>query len=126
MGKKRILFGICPLLALLLSSCGTTSAKYADGALGYAVTRGKLVQVRNLDSAGRKQLADGVAVVVSGENCEVTMQFGDRSQVIKLVPKSVIVYGGKQDYILQPYPGSASEELTEGPTLTDRNVKPEE
>ena len=125
MGKKRVLFGLSPLLAVLLSSCGITSAKYADSVLGYAVTRGRLVEVKNLDSAGRRQLADGVAVVVSGEDCEVTMQFGDRSQVIKLVPKSVIVYGGKHDYILQPYPGSASES-PEGPTLTDRNVKPEE
>ncbi len=124
MGRSKILLGACLLLSLLLSSCGTTSTQYVDGTLGYAVTRGRLVEVKHLDSTDRKHLADGVAVVVSGEDCEVTMQFGNRAQVIKLVPKSIIVYGEKQDYILQPYPESGSE-FTEAPALTDRETKPE-
>ena len=111
---------------LLLAACGTTSSKYADTAVGYAVTKGQVLSVRNLDSTKSESLSDGVAVSITGDDCEVTMQFGKRSQVISLVPNSVIIYGGGLDYILQPYSEVGAELDVSEPTLTERGLDPAE
>jgi hypothetical protein len=101
-----------------------TSFKYADKAIGYAVTKGQVLGVRNLDSAKSENLSDGVAVSVANDDCEVTMQFGKRKQVISLTPNSVIIYGGEVDYILQPYGEVGSELKTPESTLTERKLDP--
>jgi hypothetical protein len=128
MTSKRIAIVSClASLSLLLASCGTTSAAYADRVVGIAVTKGQVLEVRNLDSAKKEMLADGVAISITGDGCEVTMGFGSRTQVIRLVPNSVIVYGEKLDYILQPYAEVGTEleaPPLPPPAVTDRNVEP--
>ena len=130
MKTTTLMLAACSTVMLLLPACGTSSAAYVDRSLGYAVTKGEVAQVKNLSSESSETLSDGVAIVVSGDNCEVTMKFGDNYQPIRVGPQSIVVYGEQMDYILEPYPGA--HEQTEAPpeipspdpaALSTRNVK---
>lgn len=95
----------------LLSSCSTPSAKYADELVGYAVTKGKVRRVANLNSEDPVHLADGLAMSVSEGHCQVAIQLGERVKTIALLPKSILVLGAENDYILVPHwpPGEEPE-----------------
>ncbi len=95
----------------LLSSCATSSARYVDQLVGYAVTKGKMRQVANLNSEEQVHLADGLAMFVSEGRCQVAIQLGERVKTIALLPKSILVLGAENDYILVPHwpPGEEPE-----------------
>jgi hypothetical protein len=90
-----------PFLFLAVSSCATTSQEYIDAARGYAVTRGELVQLDNLNAVGKQQLADGVSLEVSSPGCRVTLRFGKETRTFELWPGSRVVLGRSGDAILQ-------------------------
>ena len=100
MGLSIIFLGV---VLLTLSSCGMTGKKFADKAVGFSVTRVKVVRVQNLDMVRKKQLADGVAIEINNTDCEVSMKLGQPTEVIMMRPGSILVMGEKADFVLQPY-----------------------
>ena len=100
---SKICLSVLFLGVLLVSSCGVTSKKFADKSIGFAVTRGKVVKVQNLDMVRKKQLADGVAIEINNTDCEVSMKLGQPTEVIMMRPGSILLLGKKADFILQPY-----------------------
>lgn len=114
---------VLSVTVLSLSACHTTSARYAAGACPYAVTRGAIVQVEGMHSDQHTMLSDGVAITVSEPGCRVTMQLGDGMATVDVKPGGILVYGGQNDYLLQPYrthaaPGGGTQAAEPGADLT--------
>ena len=101
--RAVLLAALSSLTAMLFSSCATSSKEYVDAAVAYAVTRGEVSHVRNLNSKQRQRLADGVAIIISEPGCEIGMRLGERIKLMQPPAKSILVYGGDDDYILVPH-----------------------
>ncbi len=100
---RLITYSFVSVLGLILSSCATSSSTFVEEAKTFAITRGSIVSVRNLTSDAHKRLSDGVAITVTGTECEVDMKLAAQTQTIALAPGWILIYSADQDYVLQPY-----------------------
>ena len=90
------------LLALSLSSCRTNSQKYAAEMLGYSSSRGQVTYFENLASNEMMRLSDGIAIKLNQDGCRVTMEFGENMHIFEVGPGCIIVFGGREDFLLEP------------------------
>ena len=87
---------------LMLSSCATSSGKYVEKMLGYSSTKGRVTDFENLASHQMQHLADGIAIVVQEEGCQVTVDFGESQRKFEVKPGSIVVFGDDNDFLLEP------------------------
>jgi ABC-type Fe3+-hydroxamate transport system substrate-binding protein len=93
----------CGALCLLLSACATSSAGYIEDAKTFAVTKGSIVSISGLTAESPRRFSDGVAVTVNKPGGQVVIKLGQQTQTIPVSPGWVLIFGTKEDYVLQPY-----------------------
>jgi hypothetical protein len=108
MGSHSIRCVILLLVSAALTSCGATMARYATESDGYWVARGKIVRIENLSAKDWNSLGSGLRAEVHRAGCRITLEYGDRTQVFEPGPGSVLLFGPKGDYILQPFENQSS------------------
>lgn len=91
---------------LAMTSCATSSLTYVEETRGFAVTRGEMVRVENLNSPGKEQLSDGVALEIDEPGCRVTLRIEEVERIVEIGPGGQLVLGGGVDAVLQPLSAS--------------------
>ncbi|MGE3173479.1 MAG: hypothetical protein AB7O97_12715 [Planctomycetota bacterium] len=100
------------LLAASAAGCATSSAAFVDARPGYAVTRGRLVEVHGLSSTKVTPLKDGVAFELDAASCDVALRFDDgRRQRLHVQAPAIVVCGADTDYVLLPADRAATPAL---------------
>lgn len=102
----------------LLAGCGVSSTRYVEDADAHSVTRGRITRIAGLNTQEILPLTDGVVLVLSEPDCEVTVRFDDgKSTVYEAGPGDKLVCGTDADYLLRP---QMTVDLPDG-TRTDGN-----
>lgn len=90
------------LACISLGACSVSSESYVADISGYAVTRGRFMQIENLHAAKIEQLTDGVAMTLSQPGCRVRILFDNDEELTVETGRGVIlVHGYANDYILK-------------------------
>ncbi len=96
---KRIGYGA----VFLLTSCMLSSRSYVEKQSGFAILKGEVVHIENLNSVFKEDLIDGNANHISAGGARITMKFGEEMSSFEPGPGSVLVLSRHGDYLLQPH-----------------------
>jgi hypothetical protein len=93
-----------------LAGCASTSASFVEGHPGFAVVKGRVQEVQDLDSREMTALSDGVAFTVAGGRCIVRIRFDDgREERLELMAPGMLICGAATDYVLRPLDAAPRE-----------------